>query len=186
MIRRNTVASLLLVGLLTQSAHAGGRVYQFDANGSIIQIGGFDWVAFNSPSDLTNSSSDLSIALDSNTRFVDIIPNGSSDNIPRLTFTGGPSASSVKIYLGADQDASHPDFVSTNVVPSKGGLHLRGLDASALYESQVYGGITGDFGVQCSGNPCNGTAYYLKVGRLVRFDMGGTMWGDITVTGSSG
>ncbi len=66
MIRRNTVASLLFVGLLTQSAHAGGRVYQFDANGSIIQIGGSDWVAFDSPSDLTSSSSDLSITLDSN------------------------------------------------------------------------------------------------------------------------
>lgn len=102
-------------------AHGDGRIYQFDVNGTIIPVAGQNWVSFTSPSDLSSATNDKTVILETAARYVDIIPDGQDDNIPRITLAGGPSAASVQIYLGADQDPIHPDFVSTSVAPSSSG-----------------------------------------------------------------
>lgn len=63
------------------AALGGGTIYEFDGSGNPIGSG------------TPFTTSDKTVSLDSNTRFVDIIPSSNSDDIPLLTFTGGPPTS---------------------------------------------------------------------------------------------
>lgn len=175
------MASLSLVSVVPL-AFGAGTIYEYNGTGTLLAT---------TP---VLSTTDLSLPLQATTEYVDIIPETNSSALPMITLTGGPSTGRVKIYLGQNLNATTPDFVNTSNAPAKYGNYLKGLDAikgtntttNLATESEFYGGISGNFGVVCSPQPCNGTAYFIKVDRLVRFDVGGTMFGDITVAGESG
>ncbi len=81
-------ALLALVGA-PPLALGAGVIHQFDSGGTEIGNGtGF------------TSTTDLPLSLDTSTRYVDIIPSSDTDDIPFLTFTGGPSDGRVRFYLG--------------------------------------------------------------------------------------
>ncbi|MBL8760898.1 MAG: hypothetical protein JNL50_06290 [Phycisphaerae bacterium] len=132
----------------------------------------------------TVGSSDTSISLNVNTRFVDILPADNSTDIPRITFTGGPSTGVVSIYLGADDNSTGPDFNNSDIAPSRRGRNLKGIVATGLAGttiSEFYGGITGDFG-----QTTNPDEYYIYVDHLVRFDAGGAIRGNFEADAPGG
>lgn len=183
----NRVSALGVIAsfiVATGTVHAGGKIYQFDENRAIIQVSGSDWISFTSPSDITSAANDLPVTLQTGTRYVDIIPASNSDNIPKLTFTGGPSSGKVQIYLGQEGSATDPDFRDDDFPPAKAGLHLRGIHATGLNgscESEFYGGITGDFGQNL-----NPDTYNFTVDRLVRFDATGMIRGNFVIGAPGG
>jgi hypothetical protein len=135
-------------------------------------------------------TSDTNITLKSATRFVDIPPPDNATTIPKITFVGGPSSGVVSFYIGSDENTTGPDFVNADDFPIKKGGKLRGIVATGLNgtaTSRLYGGINGDFGESC-GDPNNDDCedqFVIHVDQLVRFDVGGGIYGDFEV-GSPG
>lgn len=132
----------------------------------------------------TIGSSDTSISLNQNTLFVDILPADNNTDIPRITFTGGPSSGVVSIYLGADDNSTGPDFNNSDIAPSRRGRNLKGIVATGLAGSTIsafYCGITGDFG-----QTINPDEYYIYVDHLVRFDAGGAIRGNFEAAAPGG
>lgn len=165
----NTVVrTLCLFASVTGSAHTQTvSVLQYSSSGTALA------------SQSVSSTQDTSIALNSTTRFVDIIPSSSSADIPLLTFTGGPSSGTIGFYIGSDVTSGVPDFISDDEPPSYGGRHLKGIHATSLNgtcESILYGGVNGDFG-----NSTTPDDFNIIVDRLVRFDVGGNISGNFVI-----
>jgi hypothetical protein len=85
-----------------------------------------------------------------------IVPSDSSVDIGRITFTGNPSIASFEIVLGGGS-------AGFGTEPTKVGRDWEGVNASAISNSVLYGGINGDL----TGS--------IAVHQLMRFDAGGAM-----------
>jgi len=139
------------------------------------------------PIQSVSGTADVQVTLKSATRFVDILPPDDSTTIPKITFVGGPNTGVVSFYIGSDENTTGPDFVNQDVAPAKRGGLLRGIVATGLGNpagsttSQLYGGVSGDFGQTTNPND-----YSIYVTQLVRFDVGGGIYGDFSVSSPGG
>lgn len=103
-----------------------------------------------------DSAEAASIALPSAALRVNITTDTVNDTIGALTFTGGPSADYVHIIVGSETTFNGSE-------PGREGDDLQGLDASALFDGRLYGGINGDL----TGD--------ILMERIARFDLGGAI-----------
>ena len=123
------------------------------------------------------------------TRFVDILPEDTSTDIPFLTFSGGPSSTeTVRFFIGAEKSTGGPSFRNDDFNPSPMGRHFKGMDAwnNMSATTYLYGGITGAFGTDDESAPDYydwniGDGARILVDRLVRFDADGAIRGDFSV-----
>ncbi|MCC6228986.1 MAG: hypothetical protein IT432_07150 [Phycisphaerales bacterium] len=93
----------------------------------------------------------------------------------------------MSFYIGSDENTTGPDFVNADDIPVKKGGLLRGIVATGLGNpagsttSQLYGGVNGDFGQATNPND-----YSIHVTQLARFDVGGGIYGDFSVSSPGG
>lgn len=121
----------------------------------------------------TNQTTQVVLALPTCARYVMIygwvngVPDVTQD-IPRIIFTGGPSAFPVDIGMGS--------FVYTDSPGASGARNWGGLDASAVSTSVS----TARFSGAISGNL---TGSVTGLDELFRFDVGGAIQGDVRASG---
>lgn len=170
---------IAFIFLMAEIAKGSGTIYQYNSAGGHITP------------NISIGTDELTVSLNTSTRYVDIIPSSSTATLPFLIFNSGPSSGFVYFYLGQDGNTMSPEYVGIDATPNSRGGNISGINAvdNLAATSVLYGGINGDFGYQCPPpSPpagCNGTSYTLKFDRVVRFDVGGTFWGDAYITGDA-